>query len=218
MSGPEPGNRRWTGRRRFVTPLAIALVVLVVAGVIGWWLSTGASMFSPGSLNAQAKTQSPGGGTVILGEVSSHADLAGDCGACHAAPLSSEMMAERCLGCHEDVQQEISAGTGLHGRLAAGGQQGIRCDGCHIEHGGPTGALTAGGRAFPHAAFPIDHGSEELVPTCETCHPGSGPFTEYTCLGCHQHTAENVVAEHEGTPMAELQDCVRCHHGGRGGG
>ena len=37
----------------------------------------------------------------------------------------------------------------------------------------------------------------------------------YTCYGCHEHTTANVLGEHEGRALAELQDCVRCHPGGR---
>ena len=68
---------------------------------------------------------------------------------------------------------------------------------------------------FDHKVFPLDHGSEERKPTCETCHP-DGTDT-YTCYGCHEHTTGNVVGEHEGKSLAELQDCVRCHEGGGNG-
>ena len=313
-------------------------------------------MFSPGSLNAQAKTQSPGGQTLSLGGVSSHAALADDCTACHAVPLSAETMAGRCLGCHQDVQQEISSGTGLHGGLVAHGWSGTSCGGCHPEHRGATGALTVLDKSFPHdmvgfslrahsgevgcqdchpgdlktfdtktcaacheqmdqafmtqhtatfgqecvpchdgvdrygqnfdhnklafpltgghagvecgachtdmtsvealqntpqdcyschakddahagkygtdcgschtpngwsevtfdhSVFPLDHGSQEQVATCKTCHPDT--VKTYTCLGCHAHTAANVVAQHEGAPLDQLQDCIRCHPGGRRG-
>ena len=67
---------------------------------------------------------------------------------------------------------------------------------------------------FDHKVFPLDHGSDEKKATCETCHP-NGTDT-YTCFGCHEHTTCNVIGEHEGKSLAELQDCVRCHEGGRG--
>jgi hypothetical protein len=352
-------------RPGFVSATGIVLAIIVLAGVLAVAVFAGPQLFSPGGLNAQTGADlasSPAPKATQLGGVSSHAELSGDCGACHPAPWSNRTMADACLACHTGVGDEIKAKDGLHGRLE-GMQAAPTCTGCHPEHNGPDGALTvldeagfgpqhdltgfslkthqktdsggsftcadchrdgysgaydqalcadchadidaafikdheaafgndclgchdgtgntkvdhdtfafklAGKHAavpcedchkdarslkqyqdaptdcygchakddehdgaygrdcgschtaqgwddvtFDHKVFPLDHGSEEKRPTCETCHP-NGTDT-YTCYGCHEHTQSNVVGEHEGQSLAELQDCVRCHQGGGDG-
>jgi hypothetical protein len=348
-----------TKRPGFVSATGIVVAVVLLAGVLAVAVFAGPELFSPGGLNDQTGTgasPTPTATALTLGGVTSHAQLGRDCGACHPGPWSSQTMADTCLGCHEDVAQQIKAGSGLHGRLE-GMQTSPTCDECHPEHHGPHGALTAldgasfqsahdmtgfslkshretkcadchpnaygnfdqalcadchagidaafmkdheaafgadclgchdgtgntsvdhskfafkltgkhasvactdchkdaksmqdyknaptdcyschakddehkgaygkdcgschsagswGDVTFDHKVFPLDHGSEERKPTCQTCHP-DGTDT-YTCYGCHEHTTGNVVGEHEGKSLSELQDCVRCHEGGKGGG
>lgn len=342
-----------TKRPGFVSPTGILAAAVLVACVVAWTLIGDGGPFSPGPLNAETRD-------AALGGVASHAELGSDCGACHTAPWSSQTMADRCLGCHETVGDEIASGKGLHGRLT-GMQSSPTCSGCHLEHNGPHGPLTsfdqgtfphdatgfslgthrrtdegaeftcadchpdgyaafrdavcadchggidaafmsrheatygrdcrachdgtardgagfdhgatgfaltgrhagvacrechAGARSrqdlrqtshacyachaeddehrgsygraceqchsadgwgevtFDHAIFPLDHGSDERTAGCKTCHPSS--TRTYTCYGCHEHTAANVLAKHEGRSLAALKDCVRCHPGGRG--
>ena len=341
-------------RLGFVSATGILVAVIALAGVLAWTLVKGPVLFSPGGLNAEAKAEPVGG-------VASHADLAGDCGACHPAPWSSETMTDRCLACHTDVGDQIKNKSGLHGKML-GSLSSPTCRGCHPEHNGANGALTvtdatgfphdetgfsleqhtrteggarftcadchpkdlaqfdqatcsachaemdaafmrrheaafgkdclmchhgrgggtsvdhskfafklegkhaevacdgchAGAKTlqdfqqtpqdcyschakddehqggfgrqcedchnptgwgdvnFDHSIFPVDHGSEERKPACATCHPKD--TSTYTCYGCHEHTTANVVRQHEGKTLAELQDCVRCHEGGRSEG
>ncbi len=250
--------------------VAIALVCLVA-----WTLIGGFAMFSPGGLNAVAKGQA-------LGGVTSHAQLAGRCAACHAAPWSSRTMADRCNACHADVAAQIQGNSGIHGGLV-GAMSAPSCRACHSEHRGANGALTAnfnhnslpfkltgahvnvacnlchvnaaslqdlrntpqdcyschktndkhGGTfgqlcgqchstttwanaTFNHTVFPVNHGSNQQVATCATCHPTN--FSTYTCLGCHFHTAASVQSDHEGQSLSALMDCIRCHPGGRAAG
>ena len=89
------------------------------------------------------------------------------------------------------------------------GAYGQQCGDCHSASG--WGDVT-----FDHNVFPLDHGSDQQKSTCQTCHP-NGTST-YTCFGCHAHTTSNVVGEHEGKSLAELQDCIKCHQGGGSGG
>ena len=340
------------------TGIVAAVVVFLGAGAVTHL--AGPELFSPGGLNAQTGAGGPDTGRAgPAGGVASHAELDGDCGACHPAPWSGRTMADGCLDCHTRVAAELEAGNGLHGGLAGNGRT-PACGPCHPEHNGPHGALTeiderafrdaheatgfslqshaetesGGGFAcadchpdgyarfdetvcadchagidaafmqehedafgkeclpchdgsgavtvdhdrfafkltgehagvacdachegaqslqdyrkapqdchachaeddehdgaygrgcgdchsakgwddvtFDHEVFPLDHGSEEREPTCETCHP-DGTDT-HTCYGCHEHTTGNVRGQHEGRSLAELQDCVRCHPGGR---
>ena len=346
-----------TRRPGFFTPIGVVAAAVLLVVVLGWTLAAGGALFSPGELNAQTKGAS-------LGGAASHAALAGDCGACHPAPWSSQTLADRCLGCHDDVAGEIERREGLHGRLVAAGAPAGKlssdCRDCHPEHNGPQGALTeldaadfphdatgfslsthqrteggrpfacgdchddgypvfddaictdchagidvafmerheatygatclachdgsgrdgagfdhgttgfalTGGHAdaacvdchegarsrrdleqaprdcygchaeddkhdgaygrqcgechgtgdwedvtFDHSAFPLDHGSEERTAGCATCHPAT--TSAYTCYGCHEHTTATVLDEHEGRSLTALEDCIRCHPGGR---
>jgi len=89
-----------------------------------------------------------------------------------------------------------------------GGRFGTKCEQCHTPDGWEDAT-------FDHAIFPVNHGREERVATCDTCHPnGTGT---YTCYGCHEHTPARVAADHREEGITDTTDCVRCHAGGRGG-
>ena len=70
------------------------LTLVTLAAVVILAVISGGKMFSPGALNAQGRASR------TLGGVRSHAEIGGNCAACHAAPWSGETMTTRCLKCH----------------------------------------------------------------------------------------------------------------------
>jgi hypothetical protein len=166
-------------------------------GILVWMLIQGQSLFSPGGLNAQAKGQP-------LGGVSTHAQLGGNCAACHAAPWSSSTMDDRCNACHADVATQLQGNNGLHGGLV-GLMSSATCDTCHSEHRGPNGELTAN---FNHNALTFKlTGAHATVP-CQQCHtaarsPQGLANTPQDCYSCHA-----AVDKHNGTFG---KDCGQCH-------
>ena len=76
--------------------IAALITVIALAGV-GFF--SGGAMFSPGKLNAETGS--------ILGGVSSHAEIAGECKVCHTAPWESEGMDNRCNACHTNIPPEL---------------------------------------------------------------------------------------------------------------
>jgi hypothetical protein len=169
-----------SGRRRFVSGTGIVVGVLTLVGLLVWVLIQGPGLFSPGGLNAQAKSQT-------LGGMSSHAQLAGKCGACHGAPWSSRSMSDRCLACHQDVSTQIQGHSGVHGGLV-GARSSSTCRACHSEHRGANGALTAN---FDHNKFPFKL---------------TGKHASVPCNQCHTQTAASLQ-DLRNTP----QDCYSCH-------
>jgi hypothetical protein len=129
-----------------------------------------------------------------------HAGVA--CDACHKDAKSLQDYKDAptdCYACHAEDDEH----DGAYGR---------QCGDCHTAAGWDDAT-------FDHKVFPLDHGDDERTATCETCHP-DGTDT-YTCYGCHEHSEARVLGQHEGRPLSELDDCVRCHPGGRkaeGGG
>ena len=132
----------------------IGIAVLLTAAILtAGFVLGGARMFSPGALSARSR---PG---ITLGGVHSHAELAGNCAACHVAPWSSDTMANRCLNCHTDVREQIDGHHPLHGSFS----EGMRCRTCHSEHKGPH-ALSTNLAGFDHdmAAFTLT-GKQQAV-------------------------------------------------------
>jgi hypothetical protein len=41
-------------------------------------------------------------------------------------------------------------------------------------------------------------------------------YSEYSCYGCHDHSAEEIEEQHqeEGISMQELAACIQCHEDG----
>src|SRR5512147_3159661 len=96
-------------RLGFITSSSLYAAVIVSLGIAVSAFAAGGSMYSPGALNAQ-----PGN---MLGGVSSHAEIAGDCKACHTAPWETATMDDRCSACHVDVAEELLNPASPHGRM-----------------------------------------------------------------------------------------------------
>jgi hypothetical protein len=176
---------------RWIRTLAISLLTLGAVAVVVY--AAGGRMFSPGALNADAHDD------VQLRGVRSHAEIDGQCSACHAAPWSGSTMASRCLDCHHDVKTQIDSHAPLHGKMA----DATHCRECHSEHNGPHAALTNMER-FDHgmAAFALTGKHRDVE--CQGCHKSKSYIgTPQSCAACH---ADPVV--HKGKFGT---DCAQCH-------
>jgi hypothetical protein len=176
---------------RWIRTLAISVLTLGAVAVVVY--AAGGHIFSPGALNAESHDE------VRLGGVRSHAEIDGQCSACHAAPWSGTTMSARCLDCHADVRMQIDAHAPLHGKMT----DVMHCRSCHSEHNGPHAALTSLER-FDHgmAAFPLMGKHRDVE--CQACHKSKTYLgTPQTCAACH---AEPVV--HKGKFGTE---CAQCH-------
>ena len=183
----------------------IALLAVAVMAVIGRQ-----AIFSPGPLNAQASPNS-------LGGVYSHAELSGECNACHAPPWSSDTMAERCLKCHSSVALEFQNPHDLHS-MAVLADKTLTCTGgCHTDHEGATAALTlVSGEHFSgkQSGFSLEGhqtNSNGLSFVCMDCHPiALDKFDLSICTTCHRQ----IDAVFTTTHLADFgQDCLKCHDG-----
>ncbi len=161
------------------------------------------------------------------------ADWGTDCLACHDGAdrfskgrfdhtlttfeLTGKHKALACVRCHGGARSFAgmrgAPGTcvGCHGKDDRHhGFMGDDCASCH-------GTETWKGARFDHTVFPIAHGSRTPV-ACTVCHPSARQYRAYTCYGCHEHTPGRIAAEHREEGIGNLDDCVRCHAGGRGEG
>src|SRR5260221_4033459 len=98
---------------RFLGPITCGKIstLATVAVLAGFYSSGGGKMFSSGPLSQQHR------GREKLGGVSSHAEIAGNCSACHAPAWSRETMASRCLDCHANVRAQLDEERTMHGRI-----------------------------------------------------------------------------------------------------
>jgi hypothetical protein len=190
-----------------LSPLAlvsafITLVILFVAEII-----SGNSMFTPGELNAQAG--------VSLGGMTSHSEIGKDCRQCHPPFWSAQTMADLCLDCHVNVQQQIGDPTSMHGILSQGAHK--PCQNCHTEHNGPNAALTVmDPMDFPHDQTGYSLAghqarSDGLPFACGDCHPGGiSTMDQQTCIDCHR----TIDPQFTDTHLFDFgEGCLACHDG-----
>ncbi len=196
-------------RGSLVSRLSLVVGMFALAGVVAAFASNGGSMFSPGDLRGADSTPT------VLGGVTSHAELSGRCGSCHARPLSARPMNARCLSCHSDIRTAIADSTSLHGSVT----DVHRCTICHTEHAGasaPNASLErfrgVHGR-LGSGTFPLDGAHAKTK--CNACHRRAGDRAGYanapkSCIGCHQEKDK-----HRGQFGA---DCGACHNTSTWGG
>jgi hypothetical protein len=144
-------------------------------------------------------------------KVAFHAQLqSADCMACHtdhAAILLAQSkpgnfdhslfkpdVAKQCASCHTKPED------GLHAAITSG------CGQCHA-----TSAWKPA--SFAHDRYFVLDANHKVA--CATCHIGD-QFKRYTCYGCHEHQATQIIAEHAEEGVRNIEHCARCHRGGSG--
>lgn len=167
------------------------LFVLVVCALVAMTAGRAeAQLLSPGPLSA------------------AHASIDGDdhCNECHQS--GKQVVASRCLACHQDLRARLDAGAGLHGKQ----YKGQACENCHVEHIGRKAKLVRWPGGSPDK---LDHdltgwplaGKHQPV-GCAKCHTKQSPLgktqyvgTKATCASCHKDPHANRFGS----------DCKKCH-------
>jgi hypothetical protein len=188
------------------TGIFAALITAFV--IVRFAAASGGQMFSPGALNAVAGD--------LLGNVHSHAEIAGACSACHVAPWEDQTMQDRCSACHTDIPAQMQDLMTPHGRMYAI-DPAAECRACHPEHRGETASLTEiEGWKYPHdisGYFLMAHQFKaENVPfKCEDCHGNDvTTFDVKTCESCHAEQDRAFMTAHV---LAYGDSCLNCHNG-----
>ena len=131
-------------------------------------------------------------------------DLAGrsGCADCHGGFLGS--MRGACLECHEHIEGQMQAESGLHGRLDQA--EIARCGTCHSEHHGARFAIV-NQQTFARAGVPdpgqFDHGLVGFAM--------AGKHLELECSQCHTNAEVEVLAAGQFRYGGLVQDCASCH-------
>ena len=176
------------------------VTLLVVAGVS---LAKGGVLYSPGDLNTAQGAE--------IGGVRSHAETAGECKACHAAPWSDQKIADRCLGCHTKLTEDPQDFQ----RVMLAQAETTPFQGCHTDHHGADGRLTDMNLGnFPHGGvgFSLEgHQDVQGGISCSDCHGETfKTFDLARCENCHAALDFNFMQQHE---QAYGLDCLACHDG-----
>lgn len=185
--------------------MAALVTVLVIAGFA---YTRGGLLYNPGPLNAQSGE--------TLGGVSSHAEIGGNCEACHTAPWEPARMEDRCVDCHGEIAIQMQDVATMHGSILTH-QPDLRCRSCHPEHRGADAKLTElGDWSFPHetVGFSLNGHrftimSEAFV--CSDCHADDiSRFDPQACDTCHRQVDLVFMTAHT---LSFGSDCLACHDG-----
>jgi len=187
--------------------LAALITTIVIAG---YAYARGGLMYNPGPLNAQSGR--------MLGGVTSHAEIGGDCGACHTAPWESTVMADRCAACHADIAVQMRDVASVHGAMLHDNPN-LGCRHCHPDHRGPDAQLTVMEDAtFPHEVVGFSLNGHQLTAAppnrafvCSDCHHGDiTTFALDTCDDCHRRIDLGFMTAHA---LSFGPACLDCHDG-----
>ncbi|MBK8493434.1 MAG: class III cytochrome C family protein [Saprospirales bacterium] len=145
--------------------------------------------------------------------------ITNDCIACHQKPADKlhQQLTDACAKCHTTKAWELELAFN-HDMVQPADRN--NCVGCHETPTDPFHRTVKGDctkchstdkwvpSTFDHTAYFVldsDHNAK-----CETCHL-SNNYNTYTCYGCHEHTANNILQEHREEGITNLTDCVSCH-------
>jgi hypothetical protein len=191
-----------------LTSTGILAALITALFIAGYAFALGGLMYSPGPLSIH--------GERTLGGVTSHAEVGGDCKACHAAPWESATMADRCTACHMGIAQQMRDVATMHGTLMHDNPN-LGCWHCHPEHRGADAQLTVMEEAsFPHEVVGFSLKGHQLTAarepfTCKDCHQGDiTTFAPDACDNCHRQMDLGFMTAHT---LSFGSACLDCHDG-----
>ena len=146
----------------------------------------------------------------------SHEAAVGDtgleaCETCH----SKQGLAAGCLGCHEEIADQIAKGRGYHASLLK--DRPITCASCHIEHAGTDVPLVTPRSWEGRDPNPFSHQHVAFKLT--------GAHAELGCTQCHKDRPQRSFAlprfpnqVRQTSYMGLTQECTFCHDDVHAGG
>jgi hypothetical protein len=187
--------------------IAALITVFVIAGFV---YAKGGLLYNPGPLSAHGDEME------TLGGVRSHAEIGGNCKACHTAPWESAKMADRCSTCHSVIASQMMDVASMHGKMEHDNPD-LTCHHCHPDHRGPDAQLTVmDSGLFPHEVVGfVLTGHQRTTAntpfTCDDCHHGDiTVFAADSCQTCHRQMDIPFAQAHL---LAFGADCLACHDG-----
>ena len=191
-----------------LTGTGIIAVMITAFVIAGYAYAKGGMIYNPGPLSAQSGE--------MLGGVTSHAEIGGDCKACHTAPWESAKMADRCSVCHSVVATQMKNVASMHGKMEHDNPD-LSCRHCHPDHRGADAQLTVmEDTLFPHEVVGYSLNGHQLTSvrepfTCDDCHHGDiSTFASDSCQTCHRQMDVSFTQAHL---LAFGADCLVCHDG-----
>jgi hypothetical protein len=125
-----------------------------------------------------------------------HSSLEGisNCTQCHV--LGDKQTNEKCLACHKEINERISAGKGYHSSSEVKGKQ---CFACHSEHNG---------KNFELIRMDLDNFNHNL-----TGYPLSVPHRKKLCKECHtvKFIGDPKLKTRKNTFLGVKTECLNCH-------
>ena len=185
--------------------LGLGLTILLFIGLgFSLWRDRGLA-FSPGAVTVKSN------GMSIKG-FASHAAFEKQCRYCHEPLIST--LAEKCLTCHTEVDQQAKIGQGIHNKISNFSQ----CATCHPDHKGSNFDPTlASIKYFDHsvATFSLNwhQANYDASPMeCNACHKDNdfSIVANQSCYDCHAGQDMTFISVH----VQEFgSNCLGCHDG-----
>jgi hypothetical protein len=143
-----------------------------------------------------------------------------NCSGCHDKPKDNLhlQVASNCNGCHQSESWKNSLLFNHDVLLNKS-----NCASCHQKPTDNYHSLMIQNCEKCHSnknwvPSTFDHSSYFLLDqnhntTCNTCHTKNN-FQIYSCFGCHEHSENNIIAEHNEEGVFNISNCVSCHKSG----
>lgn len=142
-----------------------------------------------------------------------------NCNSCHAQPADKLhlLVPPTCGNCHSTTDWKINV-TFKHEMIFAIDKN--KCESCHQKPKDDLHeffdascnrchtTLKWKPSTFDHSAYfglDRDHNVK-----CNTCHINNN-FSKYTCYGCHEHSQNKIIQEHNEEGIFNITDCASCH-------
>jgi len=125
-----------------------------------------------------------------------HSSLEGltNCTKCHV--LGNRISGEKCLFCHTEIRQRITAQKGYHASAEVKGKE---CFTCHTEHNGKS--------------FKLVRLDETKFDHSVTGYPLSAPHSQQGCRACHiaGRITDPLIRSKKSTYLGLNPECLTCH-------
>lgn len=157
------------------SPINLLLAGVAIGILILVMVLFGNRIFNPGQISSVS------GASLAVSQFKSHSDFAERCELCHQ-PLQSKQ-ASLCIECHQDIDRQISQGSGVHGVMANVSE----CRACHPDHKGQDFSMVAFAlQKFDHSITEFPLGERHSQVPCAQCHTLETKNISVACESCHQ--------------------------------